>query len=319
MADLREILSQAAAAMAEALGGLTNETVSAEMADLTGGAAAEMAAGISEAGVAIPLTASGPLAGELLLWLPETSAKVIAGALAGEEATPEALTDLHLSALGEMGKLAAEALTTALGTAVAGAQVAAGEPGKADVAGVPALLAGLGAEVNQGALNLTLKGTQVAVRFYLGAALAAAVSTASATPAAAEGAAAAAGGGFTPGLGSPQTQEGGPAEVKPVALTEAEPGQVLDMKTGLELLRDVNVKITVELGRTNKYVREVLTFAPGSIIELDKREGEPVDVYVNDMLFARGEVVTIDESFAVRITEIMSKDQRYGGLQQIAK
>jgi len=314
MADLREILAQAASGMASALGGLTGDEVAAELADLQGGKAAELGAQASEAGVSIGLTASGPLAGAMLLWLPEPSAKVIAGALAGEEASPEALSDLHVSALGEMGKLAAEAVGTGLAGAAEGSQAATGEPVRVEAGGMAAALAALGEEVNYGLINLTLKGAAVPVQLYLAAELAAAISTVTAAPAA-EAAEAQGEGDFKPGLASEAGADDGPAEVNPVSLAEAETGQVLDMEQGLELLGEVNVSITVELGRTRKYVREVLNFAPGSIIELDKLEGEPVDVYVNGMLFARGEIVTIDESFAVRITEIMSKEARYGSLQ----
>lgn len=73
------------------------------------------------------------------------------------------------------------------------------------------------------------------------------------------------------------------------------------------LIRDVPLEVTVELGRTNKSIAEILDFAPGTIIELDKIAGEPIDVLVNGKFVARGEVVVIDESFAVRVTEIINK------------
>jgi flagellar motor switch protein FliN/FliY len=314
MADLREILAQTATAMATALGGLTGDTVAAELADLQGGKSAELGAAAGEAGVTIALTASGPLAGAMLLWLPEPSAKLIAGALAGEEASPAELSDLHVSALGELGKLTAEALGAGLAGAAAGSQAATGEPERVAAGGLAAGLAGLGEEVNYGVINVTAKGAAAPIHLYLAADLAAAISTATAAPVE-QAAAPQAADDFQPGLASQDGAADGPAEVNPVSLAEAETGQVLDMEQGLELLGEVNVRITVELGRTSKYVREVLNFAPGSIIELDKLEGEPVDVYVNGMLFARGEIVTIDDSFAVRITEIMSKESRYGSLQ----
>ena len=63
--------------------------------------------------------------------------------------------------------------------------------------------------------------------------------------------------------------------------------------------------MTVELGRTNKSIKEILDFSPGTIIELNKLAGEPVDVLVNGKFVAKGEVVVIEESFGVRITEII--------------
>ena len=89
--------------------------------------------------------------------------------------------------------------------------------------------------------------------------------------------------------------------------------------TKQELVGDVRVQITVELGRARKQVQEVLSFATGSIVELHKTANEPVDIYVNKTLFARGEVVTIDESFAARVTEVMSKEQRHNALQNMTK
>lgn len=73
----------------------------------------------------------------------------------------------------------------------------------------------------------------------------------------------------------------------------------------IDLIMDVALEVTVELGRTKKSISEVLDFAPGTIIELDKVAGEPVEVYVNGKLVARGEVVVIEESFGVRVTEIL--------------
>lgn len=66
----------------------------------------------------------------------------------------------------------------------------------------------------------------------------------------------------------------------------------------------------MELGRTRKTIGEILNMGPGSVIELEKMAGEPVDILANGKLIARGEVVIIDESFAVRVTEIASKADR---------
>ncbi len=82
----------------------------------------------------------------------------------------------------------------------------------------------------------------------------------------------------------------------------------------IELLLDVPMHITVELGRTTRMIREVLNLGTGSIIELDKLAGEPVDLLVNGKLIAKGEVVVIDESFGVRVTEIVSPVERIAGV-----
>lgn len=71
------------------------------------------------------------------------------------------------------------------------------------------------------------------------------------------------------------------------------------------LIKDVPLEVTVELGRTSKSISEILEFAPGTIIELDKIAGEPIDVLVNGKFVAKGEVVVIEESFGIRVTEII--------------
>jgi flagellar motor switch protein FliN/FliY len=78
----------------------------------------------------------------------------------------------------------------------------------------------------------------------------------------------------------------------------------------IELLMDVSLQVTVELGRTRKQIRDVLSMGPGSVLELDKLAGEQVDVLVNGKLIAKGEVVVIDENYGVRITDIISPVER---------
>lgn len=78
----------------------------------------------------------------------------------------------------------------------------------------------------------------------------------------------------------------------------------------VELLNDVEMGVTAELGRTRMTVRELLSLQPGSVVELDRAAGSPVDLLVNGTLVARGEVVVIDEEFGVRITEIIGYDAK---------
>ncbi|GAA3448151.1 flagellar motor switch protein FliN [Planomonospora venezuelensis] len=77
-------------------------------------------------------------------------------------------------------------------------------------------------------------------------------------------------------------------------------------KGGLEMLHGVEMSVTAELGRTRMTVRELLSLAPGAVVELDRAAGSPVDLLVNGRLVARGEVVVIDENFGIRITEIIA-------------
>jgi flagellar motor switch protein FliN len=78
-----------------------------------------------------------------------------------------------------------------------------------------------------------------------------------------------------------------------------------EQSLNLPLLLDIPLEVVVELGRTKKKISEVLELTSGSIVELNKMAGEPVDVYVNNKLIARGEVVVIEEHFGVRIKEII--------------
>ncbi|MBR6012479.1 MAG: flagellar motor switch phosphatase FliY [Selenomonadaceae bacterium] len=96
-----------------------------------------------------------------------------------------------------------------------------------------------------------------------------------------------------------------PAQFMPLSM---EPVQVNEANIGLIL--DVPLQVTVELGRTKKSIKEVLELSNGSIVELDKLAGEPVEIQVNGHFLAKGEVVVIDENFGVRITEIASPAER---------
>jgi flagellar motor switch protein FliN/FliY len=78
-------------------------------------------------------------------------------------------------------------------------------------------------------------------------------------------------------------------------------------RSGIDLLAGLQMNVTVELGRTELTVSDVLGLGPGSVIELDRLAGEPVDIMVNDRLVARGEVVVVDENFGVRVVEVVRR------------
>jgi flagellar motor switch protein FliN len=83
---------------------------------------------------------------------------------------------------------------------------------------------------------------------------------------------------------------------------------------GMELLLDISLPVTVELGRARMMIRDILHLAPGSVLELNKLAGEPVDILINDKSIARGEVVVIDENFGVRLTSIVTPSERVASL-----
>ena len=101
-----------------------------------------------------------------------------------------------------------------------------------------------------------------------------------------------------------------PAQFTPLS---TEPVQINEANIGL--IFDVPLQVTVELGRTKKTIKEILDLATGSIVELDKLAGEPVEILVNGHYLAKGEVVVIDENFGVRITEIASPAERAAHLK----
>lgn len=98
--------------------------------------------------------------------------------------------------------------------------------------------------------------------------------------------------------------------VRPAQFQAFEEEKVTIEKKNINLIMDVPLEVTVELGRTQKLIKEILEFSSGSIIELDKLAGEPVDILVNGKLIAKGEVVVIDESFGVRVTDIVHPSKR---------
>lgn len=101
-----------------------------------------------------------------------------------------------------------------------------------------------------------------------------------------------------------------PVSVQPAQFQAFDDGLSASEKKNISLIMDLPLQVTVELGRTQKLIRDILEFGSGSIIELDKLAGEPVDILVNGKAIAKGEVVVIDESFGVRITDIIHPSKR---------
>jgi flagellar motor switch protein FliN/FliY len=95
-----------------------------------------------------------------------------------------------------------------------------------------------------------------------------------------------------------------------VEFTQFDVNDLMQQKENINLIMDVPLEVTVELGRTVKTIKEILEFAPSSIIELDKLAGEPIDILVNGKFIAKGEVLVIDENFGIRITDIINVEHR---------
>ncbi|MCY7783642.1 MULTISPECIES: flagellar motor switch phosphatase FliY [unclassified Bacillus (in: firmicutes)] len=107
-----------------------------------------------------------------------------------------------------------------------------------------------------------------------------------------------------------------PVQVSPVEFSAFDPNEASQAPiNNLDMLLDIPLSITVELGRTKRSVKEILELSAGSIIELDKLAGEPVDILVNQRIVAKGEVVVIEENFGVRVTDILSQAERINNLK----
>ncbi len=102
--------------------------------------------------------------------------------------------------------------------------------------------------------------------------------------------------------------------VRPVQMGDLKRTDSLGKPRNIEILMDVKLPVAIELGRTQLSVNEILDLAPGSVVELNKLAGEPVDLLVNNKVVARGEVVVVDENFGLRVTSLISSEDRIKSL-----
>ncbi len=109
-----------------------------------------------------------------------------------------------------------------------------------------------------------------------------------------------------------ETVESSSAELPPPEQDVAEAGGT---QKGLDFILDISLTISARLGSTKMMIRDLLQLGHGSIVELDKLAGEPLEILVNDKLIARGEVVVVNEKFGVRLTEVVSAMERVQQLQ----
>lgn len=118
-----------------------------------------------------------------------------------------------------------------------------------------------------------------------------------------------------PGFASAAPEQAGGAVV-PLAAPPAEqsPAQAIAGVDSIGFVMDVPVEVTVELGRKSAKIGEILRLGPGSVLELSKANGEPLDIYANNRLIALGEAVVVGERYGVRLTEVLVADEtRRGG------
>ena len=111
-----------------------------------------------------------------------------------------------------------------------------------------------------------------------------------------------------------KTPEETTLEVQSADFAELDSTSVETTENKIDMLLEVELDVTIELGRKKMSIQEVLQLGKGSVIELSKLAGEPVDIYVNQKQLAKGEVVVVDENFAIRITTLIEKSERLKSL-----
>jgi flagellar motor switch protein FliN/FliY len=252
--------------------------------------------------------------GEHLFVMGESTAKSIASLMNKEENIT--LDEMAMSVIGEVISQLLGSQITALTDKTGNKSIASIPP---EAANVPKAVAALpGGDFLCAAYQLDLgdgNGNQLWEIFGAGPARDIAQSLNGGAPAA-PGAAPLgdfAGMGMMGGGGMPASMGmgmGQPANVQSVQFPNLMPHATPQEQGNIGLIMDVSMEMTVELGRTRKLIKEILGFGEGTIIELDKLAGEPVDILVNHKLIAKGEVVVIDENFGVRVTEIVSPMER---------
>jgi flagellar motor switch protein FliN/FliY len=310
---LQAVGALAAQGMGETLNSLLGREVQVHFSHVEDMAPGAIAAALAGSYFMSNFSVSGFLNGSASLVVKEKDASIIADLLIGQDGTnaPEKMTELHLSAFGEvvhqLGEAFAQAVQKSGGAKIAFQpnQMSSQEP-----SGVEAWLNQLGPNVTVFSFGLSsqdlLSGD---IYFYLP-----------------ESTASQLGDGAGKSAGSKPAgsfQQGAPPQATPTRSGGVVMQQQLENefsgspKVGgnIALLMDVPLKLTVELGRTTKLVKEILALAPGSVVELDKLAGEAVDILVNEKLIAKGEVVVIDENFGVRITEIINPEERLSAVQ----
>lgn len=268
----------------------------------------EAAAGLTGFTLAVPFALSGEVSGPGVLLLEGKYAALMVDLMLNNDPAelpadlPDALRDAAAEPLAQMVGGLAEGFGRASRRRV---QVAAGQPAQVGGDGVAAARAHVKED------RVLVADCELRIGHHGPGRFALVLSGSQADILSAERA-----GGGAPELQLGAGQHSGPGGtlVQPAQFGSFQAGaEAPAMPANLDLLMDVQLDVTVELGRAVRKVRDVLGLGPGSIVELNKLAGEPVDLLVNGKPIAKAEVVVIDENFAVRIIEILGRDERLSG------
>jgi flagellar motor switch protein FliN/FliY len=317
---LQNFFSTTTAAQSSNLSMMTGATVSLKGPEVSFTGRDNFLGQLPEMVTVIRADFSSGFPGEHIFILPEDCAKAVASLMNKEENIQ--LDEMAMSVIGEVVSQMVGTQITALTDKTGNKSIVSASP---EAANVPRAAAALpGGDFAAAAYQLDLgDGKSFPVWEILGPSVAADI--AQALSGGAKAAPAAGGGmgmnmgGMQMGMGTPNMGGGmanmGPTNVQSVQFPNLLPPRLSPQETGnIGLIMDVFMEMTVELGRTKKLIKEILAMGEGTIIELDKLAGEPVDILVNHKLIAKGEVVVIDENFGVRVTEIVSPMERMNDL-----
>lgn len=298
---LRDILNSVIGAVAPSLSGylggknlsIGNAVVEVKPADVV---KAELAGQL----VQVSMDYSGVLNGKNLIVYNLADAGSISSLMMGDESgtAPAELTDAHQSTIQELTNQLLSSMATQFGNRLGGGINTT--PAMVSIVGSGAELQTPMGDVVKVTFDLNIEGI-VNSKFYhiMDTNVSGGITQTGGAPAMA--------------MGTPQQQtyqQQPQVGISPVKFPPLDEGLLQGAVGDISLLLDVPMTLTVELGRTSKLVQEILGLGEGSIIELDKLAGEPVDLLVNGKLIAKGEVVVIDENFGVRVTDIVSPDDR---------
>jgi flagellar motor switch protein FliN len=275
---------------ATVLGTLLNRRIATMTREVRDADAEGLGQGLDDQGLIIRLGLQHGLPGELCLLMRKETAAILVGLMMGGDGS-EPFKNEDLDALNEFGNQFMGSVCTSLGSrfgvSVSGAQA---QTSDFEAAEPPFELGG--AAIADG--NLSIEGhPDSLIRLLLSPALASRLSGEDAQSS---------GGSSSAADDNPLANLGG--------FDASLARHMEDSPPNIQILLDINLNVTIELGRTRLSIRKVLELGPGSIIELDRLAGEPVDLLVNDKVVAKGEVVVVDEYFGIRIISLVSPEER---------
>ncbi len=262
--------------------------------------------------VQLPVNFTGGFNGSNLILFNFEDAEIISSLMMGDDtgSPPEELTDAHQSTIQEFVSQMLSSMATGFSNKL-GRSISITPPTLSVVEGVSDLQLPAGDELVKVTYNLNIENLINSKFFHI---MELPLGSDLAKSAMSEGG----GGGQVMqamGVGQAEQQSAQQVGISPVKFPPLGDSVPYGAGSNISLLLDVPMTLTVELGRTRQLVKDILGLGEGSIIELDKLAGEPVDLLVNGKLIAKGEVVVIDENFGVRITDIVSPAERLGKVQ----